>query len=53
MEIDEGYWLITDTKYTSDFEEWLDDNLDQYDSLEFMFDLNDLVPNHYKIELDK
>ena len=53
MEIDEGYWLITETKYTPELEEWLDENLDKYDSLEFMFDLNDLVPNHYKIELDK
>ena len=53
MEIDEGYWLITETKYTPEFEEWLDESLGDYDSLEFMFDLSDLVPNRYKIELDK
>jgi hypothetical protein len=34
----DGYWLITDTDYTEDFEAWLDENLEDYDSLESMFD---------------
>lgn len=34
----DGYWLITATEYSEDFEAWLDENLDDYDSLESMFD---------------
>ena len=46
MLVDEdGYWIIDDTKYTGEFEEWLDENLENYDSLESMFDLP--VDAHY------
>ena len=34
---DDGHYLITDTEYTPDFEEWLDENLENYDSLESLF----------------
>ena len=33
----DGNWLITDTEYTPDFQEWLDENLENYDSLESLF----------------
>jgi len=36
----DGNWLITDTEYTKEFEEWLDENLDQYDSLESLFGMD-------------
>lgn len=49
MTIDAGYWLIDETDYTDEFQEWLDENLDKYDSLEFMFDLYDLFPSDYQI----
>jgi hypothetical protein len=40
MEIqDDGHYLITDTNYTEEFESWLDENLENYDSLESMFGL--------------
>jgi hypothetical protein len=35
----DGNWLITDTEYTPDFEEWLDENLENYDSLESLFSM--------------
>jgi hypothetical protein len=38
MEIQaDGHYLITDTHYTEDFQVWLDENLEDYDSLESMF----------------
>lgn len=48
MVVDEdGYWIIDYTKYTDEFDEWLDENLDNYDSLESMFDLP--INAHYSI----
>lgn len=32
-----GGWLIVSTNYTAEFDEWLDENLDDYDSLETLF----------------
>lgn len=38
MEIQaDGHWLITDTVFTENFDLWLDENLQDYDSLESMF----------------
>jgi hypothetical protein len=40
MEIqDDGHYLIIDTNYTEEFQSWLDENLENYDSLESMFGL--------------
>jgi len=33
----DNYWLVTETDYTEDFQEWLDEELSGYDSLETMF----------------
>jgi hypothetical protein len=51
---DDGFWLITRTEYTENFEEWLDEELDGYDSLESMFStgLLDILPDTYSVEFD-
>ena len=51
---DDGYWWIHKTKYTDEFQEWLYENLDGYDSLESMFSsgLVDVIPETYSIEFD-
>lgn len=48
----DGYWLVTDTEYTDEFDEWLDENLDDYDSLESMFStgIDDVISETYSIE---
>ena len=53
-EYGDGYWLVNDTEYTEDFEEWLDEELDGYDSLESMFStgLLEVLPDTYNIEFD-
>ena len=50
----DGDWLITETEYTEDFEQWLEDHLDEYDSLEMMFSsgLVDVIPETYEIEFE-
>lgn len=50
----DGFWLISDTKYTDEFQEWLDENLDGYDSLESMFStgLLDVIPDTYSVEFE-
>lgn len=53
MEVQDGYWLITETKYTDEFEEWLEDHLDEYDSLEYMFDVGNLIPSSYDITFEE
>lgn len=47
----DGYWLISDTKYTDEFQEWLDEELDGYDSLESMFStgIEDVLPETYSV----
>jgi hypothetical protein len=35
---DDGFYLITDNEYTDEFQSWLDENLENYDSLESMFE---------------
>ena len=43
-------WMITHTEYTDEFDIWLDENLDLYDSLESTFELDDLIPTNYTFE---
>lgn len=39
MEIQgDKHWLIVETDYTDEFDNWLDENLEDYDSLESMFE---------------
>ncbi len=39
MEIQgDGHWLVVGAVYTSEFDEYLDENLENYDSLESMFE---------------
>lgn len=35
---DDGFYLITDSEYTDEFQSWLDKNLENHDSLESMFE---------------
>ena len=35
---DDGFYLITDSEYTDEFQSWLDENLENHDSLESMFE---------------
>ncbi len=35
---DDGFYLITDNEYTDEFQSWLDENLENHDSLESMFE---------------
>lgn len=48
----DNFWLVVKTDYTEDFEAWLDENLDGYDSLESTFELSDIIPTDYSIEFD-
>jgi hypothetical protein len=34
----DGFWLIVDTDYTEEFEQYLDEHLEDHDSLESMFE---------------
>jgi hypothetical protein len=34
----DGFWLIVDTDYTEEFEQYLDEHLENHDSLESMFE---------------
>jgi hypothetical protein len=45
-------WLVTETSYTKDFEEFLDEELEGYDSLESMFELSDIIPMQYEINFE-
>jgi hypothetical protein len=51
---DDGYWWVHKTKYTDEFDAWLDENLDGYDSLESMFSsgLLDVIPETYSVEFE-
>jgi hypothetical protein len=51
---DDGYWWIHKTEYTDEFQEWLYENLDGYDSLESMFSsgLVDVIPETYSVEFE-
>ena len=44
---EDGYWLISETEYTDEFDELIssDGFLDDYDSLESTFSLDDLIPS--------
>lgn len=45
-------WLVTETSYTKDFENFLDEELEGYDSLESMFELSDIIPMQYEINFE-
>jgi hypothetical protein len=51
-EYGDGEWTVTYGNYTEEFDNWLDENLENYDSLEFMFDLQDIIPTEYELEFD-
>ena len=46
----DNFWLITKTQYTSEFEQFLDEELGGYDSLENMFSGFDFINTSYKVE---
>jgi len=48
-------WLVVDTKYTDDFQEFLYDELGGYDSLESMFStgLDAVIPEVYLVEFEQ
>jgi len=48
---DDGFWLIYNTKYTDEFQDWLDEELGGYDSLESMFStgLDEVIPETYSV----
>lgn len=50
----DNFWLVVKTDYTPDFEDWLDENLGGYDSLETMFStgLEDVIPETYSVEFE-
>lgn len=52
-EFGDNEWLVVNTNYTNEFDEWLDENLENYDSLEFMFDLSDIISKEYNITFKK
>lgn len=56
MSKDNGYndnaWLVTETDYTEEFQAWLDENLENYDSLESMFELEKLIQDRYEIKFE-
>ncbi len=41
---DDDGWLVVKTDYTEEFQEFLNEELDDYDSLELTFELADLFP---------
>jgi hypothetical protein len=43
-------WLVVKTDYTDEFQEYLDEELGGYDSLESTFELSDLIPFHYELD---
>jgi hypothetical protein len=45
-------WLVVETDYTEDFQEWLDEELSGYDSLESMFETLQANTN-YNIVVEK
>jgi hypothetical protein len=46
---DDNCWLVVKTDYTDEFQEWLDEELGGYDSLESTFELSDLIPLDYEL----
>lgn len=53
-EYGDNFWLVVDTNYTETFDEWLDENLSGYDSLESMFStgIEISIPETYLVEFD-
>ena len=46
---DDNCWLVVKTDYTDEFQEYLDEELSGYDSLESTFELADLIPLDYEL----
>jgi len=46
---DDNCWLVVKTDYTDEFQEFLDEELGGYDSLESTFELADLIPLDYEL----
>ena len=49
---EDNCWLVVKTDYTEEFQEFLDEELSGYDSLESTFELSDIIPTEYSIEFD-
>lgn len=51
---EDGFWCVVKTDYTEEFDEWLDENLGGYDSLESMFStgIGDIIPDDYSVEFE-
>jgi hypothetical protein len=51
-EYGDNFWLVVDTNYTNDFQEFLYEELGGYDSLETMFStgIDDVIPETYSVE---
>ena len=45
-------WLVVKTDYTEEFQEFLDEELGGYDSLEDTFELSDLINTNYTIDFE-
>ena len=47
-------WFITRTEYTDEFQEFLDDELDVFNSLETMFDtFDEFIPENYELTFER
>jgi hypothetical protein len=48
----DNFWLVVETTYTDKFQEFLDEELSGYDSLETMFStgINEVLPETYSVE---
>ena len=46
---EDNCWLVVNTDYTDEFQEYLDEELSGYDSLESTFELSDLTPFDYEL----
>lgn len=51
-EYGDNCWLVVKTDYTDEFQEFLDEELGGYDSLESTFELEDIIPLTYSIDFD-
>jgi hypothetical protein len=49
----DSFWLITDTEYTDEFQDFLDEELENYDSLESMFDSYEFIAENYEITFER
>jgi hypothetical protein len=53
-EYNDNSWLVIETDYSEEFEDFLDSELSSYDSLEVMFGTMEILPDpHYNIVVEK